>query len=51
MLNEDEFITLSSTYIERLINLFLTNKRSTKIQEVNLLIKSVLVKTRTVFHR
>lgn len=51
MLNEDEFVTLSSTYIERLINLFLTNKRSTKIQEVNLLIKSVLVKPRTIFHR
>ena len=43
-LNEDEFITLSSTYIERLVNLFLKHKRTTKIQEVNLLIKSLLVK-------
>ena len=44
-LYEDEFITLSSTLIERLINIFLKNKRLMKIQEVNQLIKSVLVKT------
>jgi len=47
-LNEDEFITISSTYIERLINIFLKYKRSAKIQEINLLIKSILVKTRKI---
>jgi hypothetical protein len=45
VLHEDEFITLSATFIERLVNLFLANKRSLKQEEINNLIKSVLVKT------
>ena len=44
LLHEDEFITLSATYIERLINIFLKHKRNTKINEINKLIKSILVK-------
>lgn len=43
-LHEDEFITLSATYIERLVNIFLKHKRYIRIQEINQLIKSVLVK-------
>lgn len=41
-LNENEFITLSSTYIERLINIFEKFKRDDSINEINLLIKSIL---------
>ena len=43
-LHEDDFITLSATYIERLINIFLKHKRNAKISEINKLIKSILVK-------
>ena len=42
-LNENEFITLSSTYIERLINIFDKYKRNESNEEINLLIKSVLI--------
>lgn len=46
-LNENEFITLSATYIERLINLYKKYKRKelNKLEDVKQLIKSILVKT------
>ena len=43
-LHEDEFITLSATCIERLVNIFLKHKRNTKTSEINKLIKSILIK-------
>lgn len=44
-LNEDEFITASSTYIERLVNIFMKNKRNNDFNEMKLLIKSLLFKS------
>lgn len=42
MLFEDEFITLSSTYIEQLINFWLKYKRENTIREINKLINTIL---------
>jgi hypothetical protein len=42
LLFEDEFITLSSTYIEQLINFWLKYKRENTIKEINKLINTIL---------
>lgn len=46
-LNENEFITLSATYIERLINFYKNHKRNNinSLDDIKQLIRSVLVKT------